>query len=74
MATRPMVKAAEREGDAGATTALAGQAHIARDMTSPAQLSAALVNRATITRQWQVFLARYPVVLLPVCAELAIHG
>ncbi|WP_213958693.1 amidase family protein [Variovorax sp. dw_954] len=64
-----MVKAAEREGDAGATTALAGQAHIARDI-SAAQLSAALVNRATITRQWQVFLARYPVVLLPVCAEL----
>ncbi|WP_218511054.1 amidase family protein [Variovorax sp. dw_308] len=64
-----MVKAAEREGDAGAITALAGQAHIARDITA-AQLSAALVNRATITRQWQVFLARYPVVLLPVCAEL----
>jgi amidase len=32
--------------------------------------SAALTQRATITRQWQVFLERYPVVLLPACAEL----
>jgi amidase len=64
-----MVKAAEREGDAGAITALAGQAGLARDITA-AQLSAALVRRATITRQWQLFLERYPVVLLPVCAEL----
>ncbi|MEJ8853094.1 amidase family protein [Variovorax robiniae] len=64
-----MVKAAEREGDAGAITALAGQAGVARDIGA-AQLSAALVRRATITRQWQLFLERYPVVLLPVCAEL----
>jgi len=64
-----MVKAAEREGDAGAITALAGQAGLVRDITA-AQLSAALVRRATLTRQWQMFLERYPVVLLPVCAEL----
>ncbi|MEJ8821281.1 amidase family protein [Variovorax humicola] len=64
-----MVRAAEREGDAGAITALAGKAGIARDITASA-LSAALVKRATITRQWQMFLERYPVVLLPVCAEL----
>ncbi|MEJ8848431.1 amidase family protein [Variovorax rhizosphaerae] len=64
-----MVKAAEREGDLGAVTALAGQAGLAREITA-AQLSAALVRRATITRQWQLFLERYPVVLLPVCAEL----
>lgn len=64
-----LVAAAAREGDIGAITALAGQAAIARDITA-AQLSAALVQRATFTRQWQLFLERYPVVLLPVCAEL----
>ena len=64
-----MVRAAEREGDPGAITALAGQAGLARGITA-AQLSAALVKRATLTRRWQLFLERYPVVLLPVCAEL----
>ncbi|MEP6721418.1 MAG: amidase family protein [Variovorax sp.] len=64
-----MVRAAEREGDPGAIAALAGQAGLARDITAT-QLSAALVKRATITRLWQLFLERYPVVLLPVCAEL----
>ncbi len=64
-----MVAAAQREGDAGAIAALAGQLAIAQSMTLE-KLSAALVQRATITRQWQVFLERYPVVLLPVCAEL----
>ena len=64
-----MVRAAEREGDPGAIAALGGQAALARDITAQ-QLSAALVKRATITRLWQLFLARYPVVLLPVCAEL----
>jgi len=64
-----MVAAAEREGDPGALAALAGQAHIGRSMTSD-KLSAALVRRASITRDWQMFLTRYPVVLLPVCAEL----
>ncbi len=64
-----MVAAADREGDEGAITALAGQAALARNITA-AQLSAALVKRATITRLWQIFLERHPVVLLPVCAEL----
>lgn len=64
-----MVAAAEREGDPGAIAALAGQAHVARTMTVD-KFSAALARRATIVRQWQLFLERYPVVLLPVCAEL----
>ena len=64
-----MVRAAEREGDPGAITALAGQADIARGL-SVEQLSTALVRRATITRQWQLFLERYPVVLMPASAEL----
>lgn len=64
-----MVAAAQREGDAGAITALAGQAGIAAGLTAQ-KLSAALVRRATITRAWQLFLKRYPVVLLPPCADL----
>ena len=64
-----MVRGAEREGDMGAIAALAGQARIASGMTAE-RLSAALSRRATILRQWQLFLERYPVVLLPACAEL----
>jgi amidase len=64
-----MVAAAEREGDEGAIAALAGQAGIAAGMTAQ-RLSGALVRRATIARQWQLFMARYPVVLLPASAEL----
>ncbi len=62
---------AEREGDAGALGALAGQAAIAGKVTTAAQLSSVLVRRATLTRQWQLFLQdRYPVVLIPASAEL----
>ena len=64
-----MVAAAEREGDEGAIAALAGQAGIAAGMTAQ-RLSGALVRRATLARQWQLFMARYPVVLLPASAEL----
>jgi amidase len=64
-----MVDAAQREGDPGAITALAGQAGVAAGMTA-ATMSAALVRRATITRQWQQFIERYPVVLMPASAEL----
>jgi amidase len=64
-----MVRAAEREGDEGAITALAGQAEIAGAMTAE-RLSGALIRRATITRSWQQFMERYPVVLMPACAEL----
>jgi amidase len=64
-----MVAAAEREGDLGAITALAGQATVAASMTI-AKLSNVLVRRASITREWQLFLDRYAVVLLPASAEL----
>ncbi|MEO8247877.1 MAG: amidase family protein [Burkholderiales bacterium] len=64
-----LVAAAEREGDEGAITALAGQAEIGRN-TTLSSFSAALVRRATITRAWQRFMQRYAVVLLPVSAEL----
>ena len=35
-----------------------------------ARYSALLTRRATLTRQWELFFAEYPVLLLPVSAEL----
>jgi amidase len=64
-----MVRNAEREGDPGAMAALAGQAGVAAGYTAE-KLSAALVRRATLTREWQLFMQRYAVVLLPASAEL----
>lgn len=64
-----MVEAAEVEGDPGAIAALAGQAAIGRAVTL-ASFSDALKTRATVIRQWQLFLESHPVVLLPVSAEL----
>ncbi|MGB3434456.1 amidase family protein [Achromobacter sp.] len=64
-----MVAAAEKEGDRGALVALAGQ----RDKAAGADLasfSATLTRRATLTRMWELFFAEYPVLLLPVSAEL----
>ncbi len=64
-----MVAAAEKEGDRGALVALAGQ----RDKAAGADLasfSAVLTRRATLTRLWELFFADYPVLLLPVSAEL----
>lgn len=63
------VEAAERDGDPGAITALRGQAEIGRNM-SLKSLSDALITRATCMRQWRGFLTDYPVVLMPVSAEL----
>lgn len=64
-----LVKAAEAEGDPGAIAALAGQAEAARAIGIP-EFSSALARRLGIARAWQLFLERYPVVLLPVSAEL----
>jgi len=64
-----MVRAAQAEGDPGAIAALAGQAPVGRALTVE-RFSAILRERATVTRAWQVFLERCPVVLLPVSAEL----
>lgn len=64
-----MVAAAEKEGDQGALVALRGQ----RDKAAEANLnnfSAVLTRRATLTRMWDMFLADYPILLLPVSAEL----
>ncbi len=61
--------AAEREGDPGALAALRGQAAIGKAMGLNS-VSDALVQRAALMRQWQAFLADYPVVLMPPSAEL----
>ncbi len=63
------VKAAQAEGDPGAIAALAGQAEAARAIGIP-EFSSALSRRLGVVRAWQLFLERYPVVLLPVSAEL----
>ncbi|MEP6792585.1 MAG: amidase family protein, partial [Ramlibacter sp.] len=64
-----LVQAAQREGDPGALTALAGQRELVRS-AGIQDLSMALIRRAGIARAWQLFLECYPLVLLPVCAEL----
>jgi len=64
-----LADAAEREGDPGALAVVAGVRP--RIKTYPADAVArALVLRATVTRQWQLFLNRYAVLLIPVSAEL----
>lgn len=64
-----MVAAAEREGDPGAIAALAGQRDLVEGLDFEG-FSAALARRAALTRAWQVFLAQYAVLLMPVCGEL----
>jgi len=61
--------AVERDGDPGALAILAA----ARPRVAtypPDALSRALVQRATVTRQWQLFLSNYAVLLVPVSGEL----
>lgn len=64
-----MVEAARKEGDRGALAALEGQREHVAGMDL-AKFSAVLTRRATLTRLWELFLADYPVLLLPVSAEL----
>lgn len=64
-----MLDAAEREGDPGALACLRGN----RDRVHPfdgARLSHTLTRRATLTREWQLFLEAYSVLLMPVSGEL----
>jgi amidase len=64
-----LADAAERDGDPGALTVIA--AVRPRIKTYPADAVArALVQRATVRRQWQLFLNQYAVLLIPVSAEL----
>jgi amidase len=61
--------AAEREGDPGALACLRGN----RTRVFPfdaAAFSKALTRRATLVREWSLFLETYSVLLIPVSAEL----
>jgi amidase len=63
------LEAAEREGDPGALACLRGN----RSKVFPfdaTTLSKILVRRATLAREWLVFLEKYPVLLMPVSGEL----
>jgi amidase len=64
-----LADAAERDGDPGALAVMAFARP--RTKTYPADAVArALVERATARREWQLFLNRYAVLLMPVSAEL----
>mgnify|MGYP000881255002 CR=1 FL=1 len=64
-----MLAAAEKEDDPGALACLRGS----RDKVHPldaAGLSAIVQRRAAFTREWQLFLEKYPVLVMPVSGEL----
>jgi len=64
-----LADAVERDGDPGAMAVVA--AVRPRAETYPADVVArALVQRATVTRQWQLFLTKYAVLVVPVSGEL----
>ena len=69
MATTPRSRRPSARAIPGAIAALAGQAELARAIGIP-EFSSALSRRLGIARAWQLFMERYPVVLLPVSAEL----
>ena len=63
------VAAAQAEGDEGALAALAGQKDFVQSL-GPQDSGEALVQRLRIAREWQLFLERTSVVLLPCSAQL----
>lgn len=63
------IAAAEKEGDPGALAALRGQAKVGQSFDATT-LSATLMRRATLVREWSLFFQRYPVLLMPVSGEL----
>lgn len=61
--------AAEREGDPAAIGLLESFRHRAEAM-APDAIARALTRRASLARDWSLFLAEHPVLLAPVSAEL----
>jgi len=62
-------EAASRDGDPGALATIAGVRSKVEGL--PADVVArALMRRTTLMREWRLFFAKYPVLLLPVSAEL----
>ena len=64
-----LAEQAEREGDPGALAVVAHCRAFAEGL-GPDAVAQALLRRATLVRQWLLFLERTPVLLLPVSAEL----
>ena len=64
-----LLERAEREGDAGALNMLAHQRDTAMDLDQ-ATFARLLIRRATLLRQWLMFLETYAVLVIPVSAEL----
>jgi amidase len=63
------LEAAEREGDPGALACLRGNKAKVFPFDAAA-FSKALTRRATLSREWLLFLETYPVLLMPVSGEL----
>jgi amidase len=63
------LETAEREGDPGALACLRGNKAKVHPFDAAA-FSKALVRRATLTREWQLFFETYSVLLMPVSREL----
>lgn len=61
--------AAEREGDPGALACLNGNKSKVFPFNA-AEFSKALTRRATLTREWLLFLEKYAVLVMPVSGEL----
>jgi amidase len=66
---KALADAVAREGDPGALAVVAAFRAKAEALPADA-VSQALIRRATVTREWLLFLQKYPVLLLPVSAEL----
>ena len=64
-----LADATEREGDPGALAVIASFRARVRAF-EPDIVARALVRRARLAREWQLFLEKHPVLLLPVSAEL----
>ena len=61
--------AAARDGDPGALATIAG-VRSKVDGLPPDVVAHALMRRTTLMREWRLFFAKYPVLLLPVSGEL----
>ena len=64
-----LADAATRDGDPGALDVVAAFRSRAATFTADV-VARSLLQRATVAREWRLFFTRYPVLLLPVSAEL----
>lgn len=63
------LNAAQEEGDIGALTVLRGHATLGKSLTL-SEFSNVFKRRAALMREWNFFFEKYPVVLMPVSADL----